>query len=85
MPRRLHAEDLSNGKAKAWLFMESLSNGDLRPFAASLARTRAIALRDLPLAGHAVPGPLVMAEVDAQVLVDHCPGIPVYLGSEESK
>ena len=85
MGRRRHDEDLFNGKADAWLFLESLPNGDFRPCAASLARERRIAEKDMPLAGHAAAGPLVLARVQARVLVDFCPGIPVYLGSEEPK
>ena len=85
MGRRLKHEELSNGKLKVWLFAEQLENGDLRPFAGSLARTEESAKADLRLAGVSVPGPLLCLRTDAIVLVDAPPDFPVYVGSEKAK
>lgn len=85
MGRRLKSEDLSNGKLKVWLFVERLENGDLRPFAGSLALTEESAKADLRLAGVSVPGPLACLRADAIVLVDAPPDFPVYVGSEKAK
>ena len=82
MGRKMKTDALLSGKEKAWLFLESLPNGDMRPFAGSLALTEEVANRDILLAGCSVPGPLLCVRIPARALVDFCPDIPVYYGSE---
>jgi len=83
MGRRGKSEDLFNGVSKAWLFLESRPGGTFVPHSASLARTEAVAKQDMLLLGCESRNPLICVRVDASVLVEYCPEIPVYFGSKE--
>lgn len=81
MGRARKESSLLSGADMAWMALELLPSGNLRPLAASLARNKAGAQADLKLATQPDPGVIVFAEFPARHLVDFFPGVPVYCGT----
>lgn len=84
MSRRGKSEDLFNGQAKVWLFLEAMPGGEFVPRAASLAVREKDAELDMELVcGNR--GPMVCVRANAAAVADSCLEIPVYFGAKEGE